>query len=294
MIRKVIKITAEDSPNVKAGRVIFPGVLTKEEYETRRKTWDVVRQSIGLDAEFYEGAELLMYPPTWLNEAERRWVHLKSSGVVRYARAMGVDPAEGGDSTSISVVDGKGLIELKSLKTPNTAVIKGVVADTIRRYGVNPTRVVFDTGGGGKQIADQMREDGFPVRAVSFGSSPRIDIKRGLVSIEARKDVIEDKGAYVLLRDQMYYEFRELLDPQGGDAAFALPPSELELRRQLALIPLTYDKQGRIKLIPKHSSNSDEDTLVKRLGRSPDEADSLVLAVHGLLHKSHEVKAGAV
>jgi hypothetical protein len=169
-----------------------------------------------------------------------------------------------------------------------------MVAEAIRRWGVNPTKVVFDTGGGGKQIADEMRADGYPVRAVSFGSSPRLDPKRGMTTIEQRKDTLEDKGAYVLLRDQMYWELRELLDPVGGEHQFALPPHELELRRQLALIPLTYDKHGRVKLLPKNSKNAEEDTLCKRIGNSPDEADSLVLAAHGLLHRTHEVTVGAV
>lgn len=122
--RKVIKIRAEDSPNVRwgiaqrrlgikpANDILVDGVITYREYLHRRNTWDEIHQCIGLDAEFYEGAELLMFPPHWLNYAENNnrklfEEHYKKTGnrLRRQARAIGCDPAEGGDKTCWSVVD---------------------------------------------------------------------------------------------------------------------------------------------------------------------------------------------
>jgi len=294
MIRKVIRIQAQDSPNVKTGRILFPGVITREEYEKRRKTWDPVRQCIGLDAEFYKGGELLLYPPTWLNEAEQR--HLKLRGVHRIAKAIGVDPAEGGDSTSIAVVDGKGLLDLESRKTPNTASIRGLVKAKMREWNVPPDKVLFDAGGGGKQITDQMREEGYGVDCLGFGNAPRLEPKYGLTLVVEREEVLEEKAAYVLVRDQMFWELRELIDPVAGDFAWAIPgegEAYQELRRQMALIPLSYDQHGRVKIIPKDSPNADADTLKKRMGRSPDELDAVLLGVHRMLHKPVVMTAGA-
>ena len=80
--RKIIKIKAVDSPNVRlaekqeregkevTNETIVPGVIDYTTYQNRREFWDEVRQCIGLDAEFYEGADVLMFPPAWLTKAE--------------------------------------------------------------------------------------------------------------------------------------------------------------------------------------------------------------------------------
>ena len=89
--RKIIKIRAEDSPNVRlaleqqrlgiipTNEILVPGVLTWTECCKRRATWDAIRQCIGLDAEFYEGAELLLFPPEWLNRAEQLAARIKGN-----------------------------------------------------------------------------------------------------------------------------------------------------------------------------------------------------------------------
>src|SRR6516162_9327511 len=156
--RKIIRITAQSSPNVRRalaqieagqepdGLIIVPGIISWQEYRKRLATWDKVRQTISLEAQFYEGAALLLFPPDWLNdshEAARNMV-----GQRRKAKSIGVDPAEGGDKTAISVIDEHGLIELIAQQTPDTSVIEGMVFDTMRRYGVEEDAVAFDRGGG--------------------------------------------------------------------------------------------------------------------------------------------------
>jgi hypothetical protein len=85
------------------------------------------------------------------------------------------------------------------------------------------------------------------------------------------------------------------LNPDG----FAIPEHLLELRHQLAVIPKLYDEEGKLYLPPKDRKfgdqpNLNKKTLVELMGRSPDEADSLVLAVHGMLHEPRPMMAGAV
>jgi hypothetical protein len=95
----------------------------------------------------------------------------------------------------------------------------------------------------------------------------------------------------------MYGDLRNLLDPSRPQG-FALPAEYAELRRQLAPIPLTYDGEGRLELLPKNRRHGEEPTrrktLTELIGCSPDEADALVLAVHAMLHQSRRVTAGAV
>jgi hypothetical protein len=303
--RKVIKIKAEDSPNVRLGflqksqgkaatnHILIPGVLPYRDYLKRRSTWDKVRQCVSLDAEFYEGAEVLLYPPDWLNRAE-----LIARGLpkIRKAKAIGIDPAEGGDKTAMAAVDELGLIELVSKKTPDTAIITSEALAFMQKHGVPAHKVAFDRGGGGKQHADRLRAMGHMVNTVAFGETIMQDLKRGIVPIEQKKETREERYTYVNRRAEMYGTLRELLDPSLG-GGFGLPVEYMNpLRLQLAPIPLTYDPEGRLYILPKHKKNPDQTTptLVDIIGHSPDEADALVLAIYAMTHKIVRVVAGAM
>lgn len=290
--RKIIRIKAEDSPNVRialaeirdgkqpSGECYIPGVLPYHEYAKRRQTWDKVRQCIGLDAEFYEGAEVLLFPPEWLNLSERRAREIQGP---RKAVAIGIDPAEGGDKTAMAAVDHLGLIELISKQTPDTSVITGEAIAFLEKHGVPPDRVVFDRGGGGKEHADRLRTQGYPVRSIGFGETSTIEHKRELTP-ENRLEQKESRSAYKNRRAELYGRLRELLDPssRGESQVFAIPQEYVQLRQQLAVIPLSYDDAGRLYLLPKHAREGGGETLDRLIGHSPDEADALVLAIYGL------------
>ena len=86
------------------------------------------------------------------------------------------------------------------------------------------------------------------------------------------------------------------LDPSIEDTQFAIARTEIELRHQLSPIPLTYDDEGRLRLLPKtkKTPNSKELTLVDLIGHSPDEADSVVLAVYGMEVDASTAVAGTI
>lgn len=299
--RKIIRIRAEDSPNVIMGRMVVPGVLSLEEYQSRRKLWDRVKQCIGLDAQFYQGAELLLFPPDWLNAAETRYDELK--GMKRRARAIGIDPAEGGDKTSMCAVDEFGVIELVSRRTPDTSMITSEAIAFGRKHDVPPEYWVFDRGGGGKQHADRLRGQGYEVRTVAFGESLLLEHKYRQPFVPERRENREEKYAYVNRRAEMYGEASMWFDPSIDDAVrCAIPRGCMgndadpasELRHQLAPIPKQYDAEGRLKLMPKNNPSDPDDmrTLVKLIGHSPDEADSFVLARWGMVNKPSLARVG--
>lgn len=327
--RRVIKITADDSPNVRYGRWLeergrplpeadgwpVPGVLHYDEYKKRRATWDAIRQCVGLDAEFYAGKELLLFPPEWLNHAEGLWRERRvpfglttltqhRTGQFTRATAVGIDPAEGGDKTAMAAVNEFGLVELVSRKTPNTNDVYNEALAFVRRHGVEPNRVAWDRGGGGKQHADRMRAAGLAVRTVAFGEPIQPDPRRQR-NREPYKDRVDQKETryeYATRRAQMFGELSELLDPSYYPAGFALPPGSAgtdavyaELRFQLSKFPKKY-VEGKLTLPPKDRKGEDggDRTLKELIGHSPDEADALVLAVFAMLHKPSVVYAGAV
>lgn len=349
--RRVIKISALDSPNVRyalaqikagqepTGEVVLPGVLPWHDYQKRLKTWDPVRICIGLNGDFWEGADTLLFPPEWLTRAELLAELLR--GKPRQARGIGVDTAEGGDKTTMAAVDEFGLLDLTAELTPNTAVIPGKILAFMTKHGVPADRVCLDRGGGGKQHADYLRAQGHNVRTVAFGEAvtPE-DQRRTFTSLRRLRQAREERYIYCNRRAELFGTLRLLLEPfdedvtpvaiptvpasatpigstnpnvagfagfiasqaetnravMGRARGFALPAMYTELRRQLSVIPLLYDKEGRLALPPKTRKGTravGEKTLVDLIGNSPDECDSLVLAVKAMLDTPYRPKVGS-
>ena len=306
--RKIIRITADDSPNVKyarlqerkgmtvTGEVIIPGVKEEAEYQKDRKLRDKVWLCVAHGADFYEGGEVLLYPPDWLNMAEVR--HDKIV-VRRRAKAIGVDPAEGGDKTTMAAVDEYGLIEMVSRQTPDTAQITSDVLAFMIKHRVPAEKVCFDRGGGGQQHADRLRQMGHAVRTVAFGEAANIPVHPGTVTFQEKVEKTEQRYVYANRRAEMYHRLRLLLDPalEVDGPRFAIPRTEAELRQQLAPMPLLHGNEGQIRMLPKNKRDpkSKEPTLVELIGHSPDEADALVLAIHGMCtDDTMSNRAGAV
>jgi hypothetical protein len=109
--------------------------------------------------------------------------------------------------------------------------------------------------------------------------------------VKAKVDEKYEKYSYRNRRAQMYWELAEWMDPQGAHGGFAIPdhtPVYQELRRQLAPIPRRYDEEGRIILPPKRNkpgARKAEPSLEQIIGRSPDDADALVLALFAMTHR---------
>ena len=296
--RRVIKIRAEDSPNVRFGlkqqaagliptnRMVLPGVKDWATYEKNRSLWDPIKQSISLDAEFYEGSENLLFPPVWLNRAES--ISEQTRTMKRpfdRPKAIGVDPAEGGDSSVWTVVDEFGILTQVSKKTPDTTFITAYTIVLMREWGVEPEHVWFDLGGGGKQHVDRLRDQGYDVKGTGFGeAASSVNRFNRWRRRSERIDEAEGKVVYKNRRAELYGILRLLIDP-SEEQGFGIPAEYTELRRQLAPMPLLYDGEGKMRMLPKNKRDpkSKEMTLFELLGKSPDEADSLVLATFGLV-----------
>lgn len=313
--RRVIQITAEHSPNVKlgllqeargerpTGEVIVPGVKTWKEFELHRRTWNEIKKKVALYAQFHEGADIKLFPPHWIDRALLLGQRFSGGSALRVAKGIGIDPAAGGDRTAMAAVDEWGLIELVSRKTPDTTDVVTEAIAFMQRHRCEDRRVLFDAGGGGKQHADRMRKMGYKrVREIGFGEEVAKEIKRVQDTIDVRKDVKSEHYAYFNRRAQMYGQLRQAIDPNSESFpnGFAIPSGPghdwtVELVRQMSPIPLTYDGEERLKLLPKRrtNANSEQLTLTDIIGCSPDEADAVVLAIHAMLHKGTKVVAGS-
>lgn len=318
---RVIKISAEDSPNVRlamqecgaywdpeskrmvypderrpSGRQIVPGVLPWDEYVHRRLKWDPIRQCIGLDGVFYEGGELLMFPPQWMNRAEQIARNIVARTRIGLKNHMGVDSAEGGDKSAWCVIDKLGIKKLLAYRTPDTVAIVNQTVQLIREYDLDPRDVYFDKGGGGTQHVDRLRDQGFNVQSVAFGEAVQPPPRRVTPSVPIRKEEKEEAYAFKNRRAQMFWLIRLLIDPAENPDGFGISAEYEELRSQLAPIPLLYDGEGRIVLPPKNKRNANDKqpTLVDIIGHSPDEADALALATFSMTGRPERKKAGAL
>jgi hypothetical protein len=280
LLRKVIHIDGRDSPNVKAGLrwkekgnigpppILIPGLLTYDEYLRREATWDEVKRTTRLYGKFYEGDQALLFPMSWLDTAmdPRRWDEVMR--IQRTVEAIGLDVAAGGaDKTCWTLIDYRGVIDQVVMDLSNTMEIAGRTIRMIEQHQVPAGRVAIDAGGGGKQISDRLREQGYYVTSIHFG------------------EAADDPQAYKNRRAELYGNLRRLIDPQREVGGFLLPPDSAELRQELVVLPLQYDSEGRLYLPPKDriSTNSTQTITIRQLlGRSPDRADSLALAAWAL------------
>lgn len=307
--RKIIRIRAEDSPNVRlamaqisrgekpTNEIIVPGVLSWEEYQKRRQMWDEIQQCVSLDGEFYMGKGIWLFPAEIIKLSVSLAQQYARISMPRHAKAMGIDAAEGGDSTVWTVVDMLGVIFQLSVKTSDTADIPGRTIGLMKEYHILPESVVFDRGGGGKEHADRLRQLGYDVRTIGFGESatpPNQERKTSMIRppVAARVQDVETKYLYKNRRAEMYGLLSQMM---GSEKGFAIPGKYSETLRQLKPLPKQYDGEGRMWLPPKDKPHPEytKITIRQMIGRSPDEADSLVLAIYGMLKKPRKVMVGA-
>ncbi len=328
LLRKVIHIGAEHSPNVQLGKElvgrgyegdrgwpnVIPGVLSYPEYLRRKVQWDPIKQSMRLDGHFYEGQEALLYPPEWYDLCEAKYktmhgTHENGEGYhnpeLRLSRrtpvSMGIDPGAGGDPTCWTIIDTKGLIFQHEEVTPDTSVITDTTMKFIRDFRLVDKMVAIDLGGGGKQIADQLKRFGYSIRTIPFGgAASRMQDKAPPRKRTAKVEIDARRQAYKNRRCEMYGLLRDLMNPSLNPNLFALPEELHELRRELIVHPLWYDEHGRMYLPskdrPPHKKKETDEVTIKKLleGKSPNRADSLVLAVFAMQMPLVRKKIGAV
>lgn len=148
---------------------------------------------------------------------------------------------------------------------PQMIVIPGVetpypqdVAAKVIRYRKGDAVPVIDCGGGyGGGVVRHLEDNGIPSKAHKGAES----------STKRTKDRLH---AFSSKRAEVYYRFMEALDPsQDGGASIALPPDP-KLLSDLCSVRFNVTSRG-ITLETKVE-------MKKRLGRSPDRGDAVVLA----------------
>lgn len=191
-------------------------------------------------------------PTAWVLAAQERWKQRSKPELGM--TTMGVDVARGGkDKTVIARRYGNWFAELE--KHPGKSTPDGqAVAMLVKMAIEGHPAINIDVIGVGSSVYDQLKYiEG--VNGINFAEGSYMTDKSGRLN-------------FANMRAQAYWKFREALDPKTGDDV-ALPPDP-ELRADLCAAKWSVSMRGILV-------ESKED-IVKRLRRSPDCADAVVLA----------------
>lgn len=157
---------------------------------------------------------------------------------------IGVDVARFGDDRS-AICRRKGLWcqSVRTLEKLDNMTFAGIVAEEIRRCSAD---AVFIDAGRGEGVIDRLRQMGFSVMEVNFGSHA------------------VDRNRYANKRTEMWDAVKNWLEAGGAI------PNDPALKSELAAPSYSFDAAGRMVLEPKEK-------LKERGLRSPDLADALAL-----------------
>ena len=207
-------------------------------------------------------------PTEWVRAAMARWNDMEIPQVkdedgnyidhpMNYA---GVDVARGGKAfTIIAPRYGNyiaGLLKFPGKETPDGPAVAGQVVKVVQK----DTIVMIDIIGVGSSPFDYLANWGYPV--IGFNSSEGSDAT--------------DKSGQLTFRNiraEAWWKVREMLDPDSGEE-IALPDDRMLLRELTT---------PRWKPTASGILVESKEDLMKpdRLGHSPDNADAVVMALHG-------------
>lgn len=191
-------------------------------------------------------------PTAWVRAAQARWT---AAGAGSHPlTALGVDVARGGaDQTVIAARHGAWYAPLRVFPGSSTPDGPRVAAQVLAAHR-DKAAVQVDVIGVGGSVYDHL-----------VGVVPAVAVN--VASGTAARDRTGRLG-FVNVRAELYWKFREALDPDTGDGV-ALPPDP-ELLADLTAPRWTLRSNG-IQVESKEA-------LRERLGRSPDKGDAVLLA----------------
>jgi hypothetical protein len=247
--RSYIPARLDDNPDLR--RTGYAAVLAGLPEELRRAYRDGNFSAALKDDDFQ------VIPTAWIEAAQARWRADAGRGIAM--TAIGLDVAQGGADKTVPAARHGGwyapLLRKPGHETRDgSAVAAAVVA---MRRGRCP--VVVDVGGGwGGDTVARLKDNGILV--VGFNGAH--------ASLAKTRD---RQLAFVNKRAEAWWRMREELDPgQDGGSALALPP-DASIKADLAA--------PRWQLTPRGIKIEDKDEIRKRLGRSPDEGDAIVMCL---------------
>ncbi len=253
-----ITISSEETPNVVEGRVVIPGLATREWIEEKREEWgeESPLYKVRVRGEFATREDGKIFSIHAIEEAEQRWAEAPDLGRL----FVGLDPAGptgSGDETVFAVRRGMKLLELVALRgLSDEAHLVHLLAilSKHRRPREVPIVVLDREGSIGASLYGLAR---------SYSEGARDSFE--LVSVRASDRAVRQPAVYDRIRDELASNL-EAWFREGGAIL-----EDVKLAAELHALEWKQHVNGRLKVTPK-------DQLRKELGRSPDRYDAVALA----------------
>lgn len=192
-------------------------------------------------------------PTAWVEQAMARWKDLNPKPRMD---SVGVDVARGGaDKTVISRRHGMWfdkLLRYPGAETPNGPAVAGLTIAAMRDSA--PLHV--DVIGVGSSAYDFLVESGQQTTGVNVAESATSTDKSGRLR-------------FFNLRSQLWWKLREALDPMANNG-IALPPDD---KLKSDLCAPCWSLRGSVLYV------EGREDIVKKIGRSPDDASAVILAL---------------
>ena len=253
-------------------RTYIPGELLDFYGEDYRATLDAL--PIEIRAQLRDGDFNAMrddqakqvIPTEDVRRAMDRWESMDKPNVP--LRASGVDVARGGDDQTIIAKRWGGyygtLIKYRGTETKTGEDVATYVMESMET-GEMRSLIVLDLAGVGSSPYDILTRNGFSVDGFIAAGASELTDASGLLEFKNR-------------RAEAWWKFREALDPNSGEKIALPPDSEL----MADLTAPTWDLTGNgIQIEAK-------DAIKKRIGRSPDCGDAVVMCFNA------DARAGGV
>lgn len=254
-----IRIDAYDSPNVKAREVIVPYLVDH--------LWvDIQRRKYGEQSPIFKAKVRGLFPDRAddtlismgeVDEAYRR----EPPALERPLLSLGCDVARYGSArTCMYVIRGAEVLDRKWWIGQDLMRTAGEVLILAAKWGLGPAdanRIAIDDTGLGGGVTDRLREQGWDVNAVNFGTPPAYD-----------------PGTFTNRRAELWWTMRDWIRDEAALSrlAEADPDAPEDLRADLTAPKYQVKSSGKIAL-------EEKDAILKRLGHSPDDGDALALAL---------------
>lgn len=247
----VITLSCFDSPNVKSGKKIIPGVVTKEWVEDRRLEWGEEHpywfgRVLG---EFPQDSADSIIPISWIMRQVRDQEFLDTIDGEDDLKVAGLDIAgQGHDETAKAVLTGRKLTSMHGFHKLHLDEVVGWTKGSCRQEKVKV--LAFDSGGLA-DVGSFLRDETYmETLAINFGT------------------VLDENANFANLASRMYWELR-----LAFEAGNIFIPDDPVLIGQLASRKFTWTQKGK-KIIRLESKI----TAKQRGVPSPDRADALAMA----------------
>lgn len=248
-----IKISAEDTPNVRAGRVIYPSLMSPDWPEKMKQKWgeNSPQYYSRVLGEFPITDEEKLIPHSLAKSLFSRKFVMSGSPVT----VIGLDPAGYGSSNNVWVVRrGLSILDIKVIKNLTDDDIANITHDLVRKWQSHQVVVNIDGLWGGKGISEKLVRRGIDVRLIFF-STPK------------------ENSIYANLKTECAFALKNAIE-QGLTFHPAIRHYLNKWIKEVTLPVWHYDVNGKIHLQSKS-------TMKKELGHSPDLLDATLLTFAG-------------